>query len=154
MISAAGPCVLRTVVLGSAVLIGTACFDERTRPDPVEPPPAQLLVEVLEPFQNDTVIAGRDISIRVSARDLGGSNLAGVGFVVRHATVVLDSVAVSFTPKAEHVGVFPFRVPAQLPTNTRLDVFGFARGPGTQSRISTARSVVAVQCDPTRPGCN
>lgn len=131
-----------------------SCFGERTRPDPIEPPAAQLSVEVIEPLPDATVIAGRDIVIRISARDLAGSNLAGVGFVVRRAAEVLDSAALRFMPTTEHTGEFPFRVPAELPSNVELDVFGIALGPSTQSRVSSPRSVVVVQCEPKQPGCD
>ena len=47
----------------------------------------------------------------------------------------------------------PFSVPA-LPTNTQVDIFGIAYGPGTQSRMSIGRSViVAATCSARPDGC-
>ncbi|MGH7553370.1 MAG: hypothetical protein ACREMQ_10145, partial [Longimicrobiales bacterium] len=148
MVSAALPRASRDFLFCSTMVLLVGCSDERARPDPVEVTTAQLTVEVLEPRQNATVIAGRDIVVRVSARDLGGDNLAGVGFIVRRAATSVDSLALPFAPTRERTEDFTFRVPAQLPTNTQLDVFGLALGPRSQSRLSTPRSVVVVQCEP------
>jgi hypothetical protein len=104
-------------------------------------------VEVIEPRSGATIPAGRDVTVRVSARDLNGAQLAGVGFVARRSgsgnNATLDSAGLTLTPAAEATRDFDFAVPA-LPTNTQVDIFGIAYGPGTQSRVSIARSVIVV----------
>jgi hypothetical protein len=146
-------------VLLPALLQVTACSRDRERPNPTDPETtAQLSVEVLEPRQNATVVAGRNLSVRVNARDLRGSNLAGVGFVVRRAfvpgTPTLDSAAVRFATTADRTEEFTFVVPADLPTNAQLDVTGIAIGPGAQARLSQPRSVVVARCEPPQTGCS
>jgi hypothetical protein len=153
MFSAVIPRAARYFLGFSTMVLLVGCSEERARPDPVEVT-AELTVEVLEPQQNATVTAGRDIVVRITARDLGGDNLAGVGFVVRRAASSVDSLALPFAPTRERTEDFTFRVPAQLPTNTQLDVFGVALGPHSQSRLSSPRSIVVVQCEPGQPGCN
>jgi hypothetical protein len=148
----------RAVVLLAAWLCSSGCFQERVRPWPAEPQnPAQLSVEVVEPPQGATVLAGRNLTIRIAARDLQGSNLAGIGFVIRRGgtdpSVTLDSTAERFALTREHTREFTYLVPEALPTNAQLDVFGIALGPSTQTRLSVPRSVVVAQCEPSRPGC-
>jgi hypothetical protein len=144
-----------TLLVALPILVTPGCSFDRERPEPTEPRvPAQLSVEVVEPRDGVTVIAGRDLIVRVSARDLGGTGLEGVGYVVRRlgstSNTTLDSAAVSFADSSEATREFAFVVPATLPSSTQLDVFGIAFGPNTQARLSNPRSVTVTQC---QPGC-
>jgi len=150
------PCRMTVIVVLLVVVSG--CSFDRERPEPTEPAvPVQLSVEVVEPRDGVTVIAGRDLVVRVSARDLGGAQLEGVGYVVRRfgsgGNATLDSAAIGFEESSEATREFAFVVPASLPTSTQLDVFGIAFGPRTQARLSIPRSVIVAQCQPGQPGC-
>ena len=145
------------MIIVALFALGGCSFD-RERPEPTEPDvPAQLSVEVVEPRDGVTVIAGRDLVVRVSARDLGGRQLEGVGYVVRQfgsgGNATVDSAAIDFAESSEAMREFAFVVPASLPTSTQLDVFGIAFGPRTQSKLSIPRSVIVAQCQPGQPGC-
>jgi hypothetical protein len=92
--------------------------------------------------------------VSVLARDLDGRALTGVGFVARRFAPgfpALDSVAIVFTPRDDSTHVFTLHIPATLPTNTQIDVYGIAYGPNRQARLSTASSLVAAPCT---VGCN
>jgi hypothetical protein len=145
-----------SVVLVTCLLPG--CSFDRKRPNPVEPDAhASLSVEVVEPRDGITVIAGRDMTVRVSARDLSGTLLEGVGYVVRRFgsgnNATLDSVVIAFDETAEATREFAFAVPASLPTSTQLDITGMAFGPGSQFRLSIPRSVIVARCQPGQLGC-
>ena len=139
-----------------AVVIASCAFD-RERPMPTVAEPASLTVEVIEPRAGATILASQDVPVRVNARDLNGTQLSGVGFVARRSgsgnNATLDSAGLSLPLTDEATREFAFSVPA-LPTNTQVDIFGIAYGPGTQSRMSVARSVIVVaQCPPGQPAC-
>jgi hypothetical protein len=141
----------------SGVLAGACSFD-RDRPSPVEAADtAALSVELLEPSNGITVVAGRDLVVRVSARDLSGNRLEGVGFVARRFAsgnnATLDSAVFALAGEDEATHEFAFSVPSSLPTSTQLDIFGIALGPGSQARLSIPRSVIVAQCQPGQPGC-
>lgn len=132
------------------------CYVDRSRPGPSEPEiTGSLSVQVIEPRHGISVLGARPLAVRIQGRDLGGARLEGVGFVARRSgsgAATLDSAA--FRPGAAGVldHEFEFTVP-DLPTNTQVDVYGVAYGPGTQARLSVASSVVVVRCQPGIPGC-
>lgn len=143
-------------VIGSACLL-YACGFDRERPSPVAPEAtASLTVEVLAPQPGTPVFAGKDLTVSVRARDLAGDHLAGVGYVVRRSgsgnNATLDSVALGVGGTTLATQEFTFAVPV-LPTNTQLDIFGIAYGPGVQTRVSIPRSVLVVPCPVGQPGC-
>lgn len=133
-----------------AATLAAGCMEDRPRPSPVEPAAqARLSVQLLSPRDGLTVSAGADLPVMVSARDLDGRQLSGAGFVVRRFSPgrpTLDSAVIRFPARADSVHEFTFRVPADLPTHTQVDVYGVAFGPGTQARASTASSLVVVNC--------
>ena len=147
----------RLVAAGSALALVAGCMRDRERPFPVEPDPqASLSVQLLEPRPGVTLIAGREVVVRVSARDLAGDHLTGVGFVARRfgfANPTIDSVAFYFQATTDTIREFTFNVPAALPTSTQLDFFGIAYGPGTQARLSVPNSVIVAQCSVGQSGC-
>jgi hypothetical protein len=136
----------------------SACGFDRDRPSPVEPEEeASLSVEVLAPRTGEVLGVGTAVTVEVSARDLTGEQLHGIGFVARRSgsggNATLDSLVESTGAQAQAVREFTFTVPADLPANTQLDFFGLAFGPGSQSRVSTARSVTVIPCAVGVPGC-
>jgi len=137
-------------------LPASGCYTDRSRPYPSEPEiTASLSVQVIEPRHGISVLGARSLAVRIQGRDMGGARLEGVGFVARRSgsgNATLDSVA--FRPGAAAVldHEFEFTVP-DLPTNTQVDVYGVAYGPGTQARLSVPSSVVVVRCQPGIPGC-
>jgi hypothetical protein len=140
------------------VMLLCACGFDRDRPAPVEPEAeASLSVEVLSPRTGEVVGAGSAVVVEVSARDLTGEHLHGVGFVARRSgsggNATLDSVVETTGAQAQAVREFTFTVPAGLPVNTQVDVFGLAFGPGSQSRASSPRSVTVIPCSNGIPGC-
>lgn len=141
-----------------AALLVAGCGFERERPSPVETDEtASLSVQVLAPRTGAVLGAGTQATIEISARDLAGDNLQGVGYVARRSgsggNVTLDSVALATGGGSLAVRDFTFTVPEGLPANTQIDVFGIAYGPGTQSRLSVASSVVVIPCQAGVPGC-
>jgi hypothetical protein len=131
-----------------------ACGGERPRPGPLDPgEPADLSVQILEPTNGQTVLGGKTLQVRVTARDLDGSGLVGVGMVARRATTTLDSQVVSFPARADSQHVFVFDVPNTFPTSTQIDLRGLAFGTGNARRASEIRSVVLIQCTPQIPVC-
>jgi hypothetical protein len=148
----------RSVLPLSLTFALSACFAERDRPFPAEATPAALSVEVLEPQQGATVIAGRDVTVRVSARDLRGENLAGIGFVARLSgsggNATLDSVVATFASTRAEQRDFAFHVPEQLVTNVQVDIFGLAFASSAAARVSVPRSVTVARCEPFQPGCS
>jgi hypothetical protein len=145
-----------SLALPGVLAVVPGCAFDRERPSPSEPAQAALVVEVVEPRDGVTIVASRDLTIRVTARDLDGSNLSGVGFVARRFAsgnnATLDSVSTALSLTSEATREFTFRVPA-LPTSTQIDIYGIAYGPGSQSRISIPRSVVVAQCQAGQQGC-
>jgi hypothetical protein len=144
-------------VLGLIAIV-SACGFDRDRPSPVEPDgEASLSVEVLAPLAGAVLGSGTGVTVAVSARDLTGDRLYGVGFVARRAdaagNAVLDSAVESTGAQSQAVREFTFVVPAGLPVNTQMNAFGLAFGPGTQSLMSSARSVTVVACAAGVPGC-
>ena len=130
--------------------------EQRARPSPAEPDAAvQLTVEVLSPRDGATVVAGRPLAVQVRARDLRGSGVTGVGFLVRRMDQgggTIDSVAHALTsPLPETTREFETVVPAALVTNTHLEVIGIAFGPGAAVRASVPRAVVVARCEPPQP---
>jgi len=108
----------------------------------------QLRVEVLEPRQGATIRAGREASVRVSARDVAGEGqLAGLGYVVRQALggVTVDSSVIRFAARADSTHTFLFTVPATLPGNTQLHLYGIAFGPATESRLTDVLGILVSQ---------
>ncbi|MGH7502806.1 MAG: hypothetical protein ACREL7_13755 [Longimicrobiales bacterium] len=147
-----------TVWLAAGLLTLAGCRRDRERPSPVEnEPQASLSVRLLEPAPGVTLMAGRDAIVRVSAQDLLGENLTGVGFVARRVASgtneTIDSVALNFAATSDTINAFTLSVPDTLPTSTQLDIFGIAFGPGVQSRLSTPSSVIVAQCQPGLTGC-
>ncbi len=118
---------------------------------------ASLSVTVVEPRQGITVLAGKPMAVRVEARDLGGTRLAGVGYVVRRfaggLATTLDSATIDLAQISDTTQTFSFTVPASLVTNTQLDIYGIAFGPGSQSRVSAPRSVIVARCQTGQAGC-
>jgi len=140
------------------VIVAGACNFDRERPSPVEPDvQAALSVLILEPRDGSVALTGRDLTVKVEARDLSGSRLAGVGFVARRSgsggNATLDSVALGVDQTNEATREFTFAVPATLPANTQVDIFGIAYGPRTQTRVSVPSSITVARCDPGQPGC-
>lgn len=127
--------------------------DVRQRPTPSEPAAdARLTVEVLSPRDGATIVAGRDLTVRIRGRDLQGNGVEALGYVVRRVGGgggTVDSVSIELdTRVADATEDFTFLVPAGLTTNTHLEVFGLAFGPGTVVRISVPRAVVVARCEP------
>jgi len=127
----------------------TACATERERPSPAEVAPASLGVRVVQPRHGVTVVAGTTIEVIVEARDLRGTQLVGIGFVSRRLgsgnNATIDSVALRFPQTSDSTHGFDFPVPATLPTNTQLDIWGIAYGPGGQTAVSVPVSVIVAR---------
>jgi hypothetical protein len=115
----------------ATLVLFASCSFDRERPMPTATEPASLTVEVIEPRAGATIVASQDVPVRVNARDLTGMQLSGVGFVARRSgsgnNATLDSAGLS------------------LPLTDE--------GPGTQSRMSIARSVIVVAQCPGQPPC-
>jgi hypothetical protein len=138
----------RALLLCAVLLAG--CFEDRSRPSPVEPQVSVMLgVQLISPRNGLTVATGTDLTVTVHARDLTGRGLVGTGYFVRQFSPgrpTLDSLAVHFTARSDSVHDFLFRVPDHLATNTQVDVYGIAYGAGGQTRVSAASSLVVVNC--------
>jgi hypothetical protein len=134
-------------LLASGLLLLALACGERSRPLPSEPMDTQLRVEVLEPEQGATILAGQEASVRVSARDIAGDGqLAGLGYVVRQVGgAMVDSSVIRFAARADSTHTFKFTVPAALPGNTQLHLYGIAFGPTTESRLTDVRSLLVSQ---------
>ncbi|MGD8279111.1 MAG: hypothetical protein PVH00_13830 [Gemmatimonadota bacterium] len=147
----------RAAMLG-VLLVAAACYSDRSRPSPTETEPQVLLsVRLIDPRNGQAVLGDHTINVSVEGRDLIGAQLRGVGFVARRVgngePVTLDSVAVlPGTPSRLLQQEFVFAVP-DLPTNTEVDVFGIAYGPGSQTRLSDPSSLIVIRCEPGIPGC-
>lgn len=120
---------------------------------PTEPDATtRLTVEVLSPRDGQTIVAGRTLTVRVRGRDLEGDGVAGLGFVIRRmggGAATIDSVSVVLDNRvADATEDFTFTVPGGLTTNTHLEVFGLAFGPGSAVRVSAPRAVVVARCEP------
>lgn len=133
------------------VLALTGCFEDRERPSPVEPDgDAQLSVRLLAPATGLTVPTGAEVTVEVEAHDLNLLYLEGVGFVVRRLAPgmpLVDSAAVRFASRGDTLHAFTFTVPETLVTNTQLDVYGIAFGPGGAARLSEPSHLVVVHCE-------
>lgn len=108
-------------------------------------------MEVLAPRDGATIVAGRSLTVSVRGRDLDGAGVAGLGFVVRRigaGAATIDSVSVDLDSRvADATEDFTFSVPAGLTTNTHLEVYGLAFGPGSAVRVSVPRAVVVARCE-------
>jgi hypothetical protein len=137
-------------VLIATVLALGGCFADRERPDPLEPIGAPILIaSILAPATGATVQTGHDITVRVEARDEGSLRLQGAGFVARSVTAggqVVDSAAVRFAARSDTTHEFTFQVPNTFVTNTQVDVYAIAFGPGGASALSEPVHLVVVQC--------
>jgi hypothetical protein len=93
------------------------------------------------------VAAGAMVNVLVRGSERT-RRLTGLGFVARNfsGNSKLDSVAVQFTATSDTTHVFSFRVPAQLATNTQIDIAGLAFGPSAQSARSTTQSIIVIAC--------
>ncbi|MCI0434626.1 MAG: hypothetical protein L0271_13445 [Gemmatimonadetes bacterium] len=133
----------------AAVASAATCITERERPSPVETAAASLSVRIVQPRHGATVLAGTSIAVVIEARDLDGSHLTGLGYVSRRlgsgSNATVDSVALRFPERSDSTHGFTFDIPAALPTNTQLDVYGIAYGPGSQARVSVPVSVVVAR---------
>jgi hypothetical protein len=140
------------LVSGSAVLCSCT---ERDRPDPIGPDSLALSAVVLEPQTSATVVAGATIDVRVHAAE-PASRLLGVGFLARFFgsnAPPLDSAAVRFPAVADTTHVFSLQVPADLATNTQIDISGLAFGPTRQTARSSPQSIVVIACPGGGTGC-
>lgn len=144
---------MRAVAAASPVLLGMllgGCFTDRERPWPVEPEQeVQLSAELLAPPTGSVAATGDTLTVTVRGRELEVDGLEGVGFVVRQVTTgmpMLDSAAVKFAPRADSTHDFRFIVPQHLTTNTQLDVYGIAFGPGLRTELSRPVYLTAVKC--------
>jgi len=142
----------------AVLLIAAACYTDRSRPSPTEVEgTASLSVQLLDPRNGQAVLGAHTINVAVRGRDLSGVQLRGVGFVARRVgngtPVTLDSVAVRADSASRSLQQeFVFAVP-DLPTNTQVDIYGIAYGPGSQVRLSNPSSLIVIRCEPGIPGC-
>ena len=132
----------------SSLVVLCACT-ERARPDPVNPDSTiELSAVLLEPQTSATVVAGTTLDVRVRAAE-PASRLSGIGFVARlfgNNGPPLDSVVVRFATVADTTHVFQLQLPADLATNTQVDISGLAFGPAQQTARSAVRSIVIIGC--------
>ena len=145
----------RSIGLLSALLAGAGCFQDRPRPSPLEPADSSLVsVQLVRPFENTTVLAGRTVAIEVLARG-EGQRLSGIGYVARQVEggARIDSAAMYFEPVILARDSFQLTVPAQLVTNTHLNITALAFPVGGATRYSAGVQVVVAQCSPTIPAC-
>jgi hypothetical protein len=137
-------------VLIAAVLSLGGCFADRERPDPLEPIGEPILsAAILAPATGATIRTGHDVAVRVEARDAGSVRLQGAGFVARSVTAggqVVDSAAVRFAARSDTTHEFTLQVPNTFVTNTQVDVYAIAFGPGGASALSEPVHLVVVQC--------
>src|SRR3990172_285106 len=140
----------RSRCIGIVLLILAAgCWEARPRPSPVEVEGnAGLSVTVLRPLSNAVVLAGRPLEIEVEARDEASQAVSGIGYVTRQVQggQTIDSVTVSFAPRAAARDTFEMLVPAQLVTNTHLSITALAFRANGATRGSVAKQVVVAQC--------
>lgn len=139
-----------------ALLPAAACFKDRPRPSPIEPDDSSLVsVQLIRPFENSTVLAGRDVVVEVLGLGEGGQRLGGIGYVARRVEggQLIDSVSVFFEPVTVARDSFDLAVPAQLVTNTHLSITGLAFPTGGSIRYSAGVQVVVAQCSPDIPAC-
>ncbi|HLU26080.1 MAG TPA: hypothetical protein VKZ58_10295 [Longimicrobiales bacterium] len=127
---------------------------ERDRPLPFgAAEPVALSVAVLSPEFNTVAVAGRPITVRVRASEPTG-RLEGLGYVARHRGATVDSAAVYFPARSDTTHVFVLRLPADLPANAHLDIFGLAFGPQTAQSVSEPRVILVVRCTEQAIWCN
>jgi len=149
-----GSAPLRWLLWPSLALLA-GCFGDRPRPAPVEPDDsARVAVELLQPFDNATVIAGRALLVDVLARG-EGQTLVGIGYVVRvvQGGQRIDSAGQRFEPRTLARDSFQVLVPAQLATNTHLSITALAFPTSGRTRYSPASQVVVAQCTADIPAC-
>ena len=135
------------------VLLVSGC-SERLRPDPFGPgTPIVLTAEIQSPAPNVTLVAGSTISVRVRGTERS-LRLSSVGFVARHfqANTALDSVIITFLPRADTTHTFSYRLPPTLPTNAQVDFVAIAAS-GTTTIRSSPASVVIIGCTPGMALC-
>jgi hypothetical protein len=143
----------RSLLALVALLAG--CFEERARPAPLEPSDSALvLVELLRPEDNATVIAGRTLVVEILAR-AEEQNLSGIGYVIRlvQGGGRVDSAARRFGARTLARDSFQVTIPAQLQTNTHLAISALAFPAVGRTRYSPATQVVVAQCTPDIPAC-
>jgi len=146
----------RSVCLLLALLPVAACFKDRPRPSPVEPEDSSLVsVQLIRPFENATVLAGRTVVVEVLGRGQGGRRLSGIGYVARRVEggERIDSAALHFEPVALARDSFQLVVPAQLVTNTHLSITALAFPTSGSTRYSAGVQVVVAQCSSDIPAC-
>jgi hypothetical protein len=147
--------VTRRGLVGLCLVLLLGCGSDRARPGLVSPDtPLQMFVQVVSPRSNESVEAGREISIRVSAFETF-KRLEGIGVLIHRFGTAgpLDSTVVRFAPTADSAHTFIFRVPPSLPTNTQLDIRGIAIGPNDQSRRTPGINVIVIACSPAAEWC-
>lgn len=132
-----------------------ACGSDRERPGLVSPDtPLQIAVQIVAPRTSETVEAGRNLSIQISAFETF-KRLEGLGVVIHrfNSPGVLDSTVVRFQPTTDTVITFNFRVPPTLPTNAQLDIRGIAFGPDDQWKRTPGVTVIVLACPPNAEWC-
>jgi hypothetical protein len=139
-----------SLALACAVLAG--CSD-RARPGPSELPITfNLSVDVVSPRSSTLVVAGRIVAIVVHGSE-PGSRLTGLAYVARRFdnNALIDSVRIAFPARQDTSHQFQLHVPPALPTNAQIDLYGIAFGSNLQSRISTPRALVVLNCPANNP---
>jgi hypothetical protein len=141
---------LSTLLLVLLPSLMGGCMDARPRPTPVEAViAARLSVQVLAPRAGQAVAAGTDVLVRVNARDLDNAGLEGVGYIARRFIAgrpVVDSATFRFAARADTTHEFLLRIPASMPSNSQIDIYGLAYGRGGQTGVSTPSYIIAVRC--------
>lgn len=128
-----------------ALALALAACSERERPDPFGPgTPPQLSADVVAPRTGGSVRANTTILVRVLASERG-LRLTGLGFVARRFEAErIDSVLLSFPPRADSLHDFELRLPPNLPLNTQIDITALAAS-GSITHRSAPQSVIIVR---------
>jgi hypothetical protein len=128
-----------------AIVLLIGCSETRSRPDPFGPPSnLDLDVEVLAPAVGTSAASGSTLQIVIQASE-SRRRLVGVGFVARlFSEATLDSSVIRFSERADTTHAFPLHLPGSLATNTQIDLFGLAFGPGGVAAASARRSVIVI----------
>lgn len=143
----------RLAFLTIALLAG--CGSDRERPGIAGPgTPLQMAVQIVAPRTSETVEAGRELGIQVSALETF-KRLEGIGLVIRRFNVpgMLDSTVMRFGPVTDTTVTFNFRVPPEFPTNTQLDLRAIAFGPNDQTKVTPGVTVIVIACRPGAEWC-
>jgi hypothetical protein len=131
-------------------LLAAGCLDARPRPSPVEPAVStRLSAQVLSPRAGLAVAAGTDVVVRVNARDFDGAGLDGVGYIARRFSAgrpVVDSATFRFTARSDTTHDFTLRIPASMPSNSQIDIYGLAYGRDGQTALSPSSYIISVRC--------